>query len=146
MDYPHFISTDDGYTESGFIAAVPGQNGDFRFTYRPMVPAQSEKATDAIVTLSGEKYTQAQAEQTLSQIVSWDGGKQITLANLLRLRSALYRRMCNIIAGFTASDIDPKWSDQKKQAVASVAAKAVTTGKLPGDIAGDDAAKNLLPE
>lgn len=103
---------DDGYTEEGFIAAVPGFHGSLAFTYRPLLAETRDKLQRAQMT-DVEKGHKIAREELSRAIKSWDlsdrnGTKvQIAPANIARLRPMLQDKLYGIVTGQMASDLKP---------------------------------------
>jgi hypothetical protein len=107
----------DGYTESGYIAAVPRLHPAVRFKYRPLTHEQKTIVIDQIQKKSPAQKSRVIAEQVVKNVSDWDvagaDGKpiEITLANVQRLRPALLDGLYNVVSGWAASDPDPDASE-----------------------------------
>jgi hypothetical protein len=111
---PSFI--EDGYSESGYIAASEGVYDELHFEFRPMLSQQRLKLQEIGEKEPADKFDRTCAEAiaskdpSLAKLVSWSlktpGGKDvpITADNILRMSPKLWSTMFNIIGGYRASD------------------------------------------
>jgi hypothetical protein len=108
----------DGYTAKGYCKETD-LNEEFRFEYRPMLTDKRVKVWD-VSKFSPEMGERKIAAEMVHHVISWDVVDEkgnpvpITASNLLKLVPSLWSRLCNIVAGFGSSDIDPKLSDEEQ--------------------------------
>lgn len=105
---------DDGYTESGYIAAIPNLHAAVRFKFRPMLAEQRAAwIVEREKLKPGAQQTRKGAELLAARTLEWDlkkeNGEPIppTLPNVLRLNPLLLARLVNIYCGVDAYDDDP---------------------------------------
>lgn len=102
----------DGYTESGYIAAVPGIHNAVKFSYRPMRHVDLAKLRErlAVGPLEGAKAIYGVLRQ---HVTGWDlkddsgavaGRSELDFA---KLRPQLLDRLYAIVAGHVPSDQEP---------------------------------------
>lgn len=103
----HFIPLDDGYTESGYIAALPGLHGEVSFTFRPLTHAQRNAINGKIRDKQSGGETDLIAAALAKFVKSWSLGQPITKAQVAQLRPVLLERMFAIVAGYAPSDTKP---------------------------------------
>lgn len=118
---------DDGYTEQGYLRAVPGLHPDIRFTYRPMTLAvrgrmmtRGEKCKDDAERFTVQAETIVQGNLLLEWNVSDRKGAAlpISVENMLKLRPRVFLALVAIIAGVEPSDVDdqaPHLAAQRSQ-------------------------------
>lgn len=112
----------DGYTERGYIAGVPGLHGPLRFAYRPALLEEVTAYNRGADKLKDHELNKYAARWAAGRLQSWDltdhKGNPIPIAAdaLLRLRSPrLFYRLVRIFLGDEASDIDPAWSAEEAE-------------------------------
>ncbi len=138
----------DGYTQSGFIAAVPLVHGALRFTYRPALLEERSQLSDAARQLRSHLYDRHAAAFTAHKIVDWDladcRGRAVPVSAeaLLRLQPDLFARLHKIVTGWTASDVDPAWSRQTKDREIEDQLEAALTGHPVGEVREERDEKN----
>jgi hypothetical protein len=130
---------DDGYTEPGFIQAIPGLHGDLRFTYRPMLVEVNAEVGEAFKSLSSADCERKAAAVLADHLKTWDvvhpktkAPVPVTPANLLRMKSAVFSRLWGIVRGLDPTDIDPKWTAEQKQQATETKFESALTGDTPG--------------
>lgn len=105
----------DGFTQSGYIAAIERRHGALRFNFRPMLPEEVEEfdifRNENI--LKPRQVTARLAKECASRITGWSeevDGKplQISVENLRRFRHTLLAKIYQVITGERASDEDPE--------------------------------------
>jgi hypothetical protein len=107
----------DGYTEEAYIAAVPGLFDALEFKYRPYTYEERERLAATIAKTKDDVRTLAYLRAAVARIVEWshqDAARQplaVALANLRTMRPAKANRVVDIVMGYGASDINPKWDD-----------------------------------
>src|ERR1700674_886459 len=95
----------DGYTQGGFIAAVPLMHGSLRFTFRPALVEERSQLSDAAATLQAHLYDRQAAIFTAQKILLWDltdvGGREVAVSAeaLLRLQPGLFVKLHRIVLG-----------------------------------------------
>lgn len=138
---PHFPANfipDDGYTQPGYIQAVPRLHGELRYVYRPMLAQQRAPLLDAARDEKGDKYERLACKLACPHITSWSlidaKGEPvaITAPNMLRVRPAMLSKLINIVAGLQASDVDPEWPEE--------VAREMDDDDLPSAVAGESRA------
>jgi hypothetical protein len=113
---------EDGYQESGYIAAVDGVHGPLEFEFRPALVKTADKITGLIQgsNPNWESFADAAAKALARDpglLKSWSlkdsrGGEvKITEANCLRVRNQLFHKLWMIVAGQMPSD--PRDGTQK---------------------------------
>lgn len=100
--------TEDGYTESGYIAAEEGIHGPLEFTFRPLLTPRR----DATARLEGDVFANGAAKELAKQIKSWSasvGGKALPLTevNIRAAKPRLFDKLWLIVAGYRGSDPRP---------------------------------------
>ena len=124
----------DGYDEPGYIKENPGLHGELRFRFRPMLRADRIVIVTAAANLPPEKRGANAAKAIKARLILWDlkdkDGKpqEITEENILRLKPALFDRLEDIVYGYSASDPDPQWTADQKQADTEAALNAALEG------------------
>jgi hypothetical protein len=107
----------DGYTEQGFIAEVPGIHGEVRFKFRPMRCEVRSRVMDAMKDKKPAEQDAIVAKHLADHIVEWnvedDRGKSVPVKidTFRRLKPKLFYRLWDVVLGFDATDIDPAWGD-----------------------------------
>jgi hypothetical protein len=138
------------YTEPGFIAAEPGLFDDpLRFTFSPLIPEERGEHLDKVDAVTGTaKKQQVYAALMAERIKTWalvDGhGDAVELrpANILRLKPALFSRLYAIVLGVQASDLDPQWEPEKKQATTEDEYESALSGEPVCNVAQESLEKN----
>jgi hypothetical protein len=139
---------DDGYTEQAFIKAIAGIHGDFRFTYRPMLPDERADLFASAGTLTPDKHEHRVGRELASRIVSWSlvnaRGQAVPVSEhtVMRLKPRLFARVYETISGVTPSDPDPKAPSEDKSNAAELEHQAKIENKHPGDARLEAAEKN----
>ncbi len=105
---------DDGYTEQGYIEAVRGLHGEFRFEYRPLLADQRSRILRTMSELKDEKQDVEVAKVLSQRIVSWSIDRQISFDQTRRLLPAVFYKVWGIVLGTSASDLDPQWDNERK--------------------------------
>ena len=124
----------DGYTEAGYVAAVPGLYGALEFEYRPYPYEEREKIRAAIGQAKADAKALLYLKAAVQRICTWGhcdaDGKPlaVTLANIRTMRAAKLDRVVDIVLGFGASDINPAWDDDKKGDEAELLLESLGTG------------------
>lgn len=106
---------DDGYTESFYVAAVPGLHGALGGQMRPLVPREVSRAIHHCQQHEDnpEQVDLLCARVIAEKLISWDlrdrHGRPIAIseANVLRMRASLMNKLWGIVLGTRASDQDP---------------------------------------
>ena len=113
---------EDGYSETGFIAAVDGVHGALEFEFRPALFKLADRITGLIQGERADWQRFAdEAAKALGQdpklLQSWTlkdskgNPVQITAANCLRVKNQLFHKLWLIVAGQLPSD--PRDGTQK---------------------------------
>ncbi len=138
----------DGYTQSGFIAAVPRMHGELRFTYRPALVEERSQLSEAARHLKPHLYDRHAAAFTAQKLVSWDlvDANRVAVPvlgeALLRLQPDLFVKLHKIVAGWLPSDIDPVWQRQCQERALDDELAAALSGRPVGDVREERDAKN----
>jgi len=104
---PVFI--DDGYTEAGYIAAVPGLHGALRFKFRPMTRMERMGNLSRLSKCRDDEQAEQKAVEFLAKrILEWDAGRPVTVAALKGLHPELLTRLAQVVNSFSPSDPDPE--------------------------------------
>ncbi len=104
---------DDGYTEPGYIAAVPGFHGALEFEFRPLLAEIRDKLQRMQLNDVAKGHKEAREELARS-LKDWNltdrtGAKvKIAPANIARLRPMLQDKLYGILTGQMASDLKPE--------------------------------------
>ena len=83
--------------------------------------------------MTSPDYDQQAAAFTAAKIVDWKlVGRPVPIspAGLLRLPSELFIRLHQIVAGWTASDVDPDWPAETSQRIVAAGLTATRSGAL----------------
>jgi hypothetical protein len=138
----------DGYTQDGFIVAVPLMHGSLRFTYRPALVEERSQLSEAATRLRAHIYDGHVARFAAQKIVVWDlvdahlREVPISAEALLRLQPELFVKLHRIVLGWTPSDMDPEWSPNTRERAAEEEAAAALSGRLVGDVRLEHDEKN----
>jgi hypothetical protein len=137
----------DGYTEAGFVAAVPGRHGDLRIAFRPALVEESTRLRDAALKMDADAYNRQAAAFAAAKIVDWDiagKGQQVTAHAVGRLPPSQFARVFQIVVGWTVSDIDPEWQADAKQRIQDLGRAAAQSNRMPGEVREDQDERNLI--
>lgn len=138
---------EDGYTEDGYIAAVPGLHPALRFRFRPMLPEEREAISDVIRQKPIAQGNKLMCEALAARIKSWSATNnkgeplEITPSNVAKLRPKLQGSVYSIIAGYQASDLDPDAPEQADEPE-DLALRALIEGRPVGDARTEADQKN----
>jgi hypothetical protein len=138
----------DGYTQSGFIAAVPLMHGSLRFTYRPALVEERSQLSDAAAALKSHLYDRQVAMFTAQKIVLWDlndaEGREVAVSAeaLLRLQPGLFVKLHRIVLGWIPSDIDPAWPAETMDRALDDETEAALAGHSVGELREEHDEKN----
>ncbi len=137
----------DGYSQDGYVAAVPLVHGALRFTYRPAMVEERSQLTDAARRLKSHLYDRHAATFTAQKIVAWDltdRGRDVPISAeaLLRLQPDLFVKLHRIVAGWLASDVDPAWPSETRDAAVEVELAAALEGRPVGEVQRERDEKN----
>jgi hypothetical protein len=138
----------DGYTQSGFIAAVPLMHGSLRFTYRPALVEERSQLSEAAAALKSHLYDCQVAMFTAQKIVLWDltdsEGREVAVSAdaLLRLQPGLFVKLHRIVLGWIPSDIDLAWPAKIEDRALDVETEAALTGRSVGELREEHDEKN----
>ncbi len=142
---------DDGYTEDGYIAAIPGLHGEFRFTFRPMLVAERSTVLGKhVLDLPESQQDITFAKAMASRLKSWSlvdkNGKPVPINQdvAMRLKPALFRRLFAIIAGTEAADPDPLATTVALDQAAEDALAAAVAGTSVRQLTEERDAKNSV--
>ena len=118
------VIADDGYTEPGYIEARRGLYEELRFTFRPLLVTEQNQWSKGAGNMQPAAWDRQCAGLMAGRLKSWTlttaKGEPlpVSAANILRLKPSLYSRLYGILLGTEPSDIDPEWSEEKKDEVA----------------------------
>jgi hypothetical protein len=138
----------DGYSQSGYVAAVPLMHGSLRFTYRPAMVEERSQLTDAARQLKSHLYDRHAAVFTAQKIVLWDLTDQrgrevpISAAALLRMQPELFVKLHRIVMGWIASDVDPDWPQETQERALDLEIESALAGRLVGEVCREHDEKN----
>jgi hypothetical protein len=138
----------DGYTQHGYLAAVPRKHGALRFTFRPALVEERSQLTEAARALKPYLYDRRAAAFTAEKIVAWDlvDARQTPVPPsgeaLLRLQPDLFVKLHQIVAGWRVSDVDPTWPAAERERALDDELAAAEAGKPPGEVREERDAKN----
>ena len=138
----NFIS--DGYTETGFIAAVDGLHGELRFTFRPMLPEEVDEVQAVLDQEHVARSHEIIRGVLVRHIKSWSDGLPVTADSLRTIRPSLWNRLYLIVSGRQASDPDPKATPQERSSWVNDVLEAGKTGEV-GAVRAERDAKNSEP-
>lgn len=139
---------EDGYTEQGFIQAIPGLcDVPVRFKFRPMLPEERAEHADELSRLQDGAAKQLCLNTLVAErLQSWDvmaykrdGDKMVAEPVAIcpvavgRLKEMINGRLYGIVTGIEPSDIDPDWEATVKQREIANVYESAKFKKLPGD-------------
>ena len=138
----------DGYTELGYVAAVPRLHGALRFSYRPALVEERSQLVDAASRLKSQLYDRYLAAFVADRLLSWDvedtdgNAVPITGASLLRLQPELFVKLHRIVLGSHASDLDPQWPSEAEDRLFDHATAAALNGQSIAEVREEHDEKN----
>jgi len=138
----------DGYTQSGLIAAVPRLHGALRFTYRPALIEERSQLYDVAGRLNSHLFDCHVARFLAQKIVDWDlvdAERQPVPASaeaLLRIQPELFIKLNRIVLGTAPSDVDPDWPPETRDRLLDEKAAAALAGRTIGEIREENDEKN----
>jgi hypothetical protein len=138
----------DGYTQNGFIAAVPLMHGSLRFTYRPALVEERSQLSDAAATLKPQLYDRQAAIFTAQKLVLWDladvQGREVAISAeaLLRLQPGLFVKLHRIVLGWIPTDVDPDWPAETVARALDDETDSVFSGRPIGELREEHDEKN----
>jgi len=145
---PSFIPPSDGYTEKGFIDAVPQLHDSLRFKYRPVLIEDGSEFFEQSSKLKAREADRRTARLLSQHITEWDlrgHGEDIlprSPATFLRLNRRLFQRLAAIVLGTDACDCDPAWTEDEKDDYLDAKCEAAASGKPVGAVREDRDQKN----
>jgi hypothetical protein len=148
MSKHHNVIPNDGYTEPGYVAARPGLHDELRFTFRPMLPAEQGKWVRDSDKMRPELFDRECAKMIASRVKSWslvDGKDEplpISPKTIGQLKPAVFNRLHGIVLGTDASDIDPKWDEDKEAEELEQQREAGESGMNVGELRQEANEKN----
>ncbi len=140
----------DGYTQSGFIAAVPRMHGALRFTYRPALVEERSQLSEVARQLKPHLYDRHAAAFTAQKIVSWslvdahEAAVPVSGESLLRLQPDLFIKLHKIVSGWIPSDIDPAWPPPSRDRALDDELAAAVADRPIGEVRRRARRKKLL--
>lgn len=107
----------DGYTEKGYIAAIPQLHGPVRFEYRVMLSDKIREVLHTWDLISAAERTRRIHTVMIKQLVSWDleeKGKSLPIdgKTLSRLKRNIVERLFNIAMQLDVSDAEVKLDEE----------------------------------
>ena len=139
----------EGFTENGYIAAADRAFEAVRFKFRPMSLAQRFACEESFRVKKGDDQARITFTVLEKQLVSWDvkapGNAEplpITKDNLARITPSLALRLYNIVAGYSASDLDPADASPGGGDESDALFESMFSGKSVGDAKAEADAKN----
>lgn len=138
----------DGYTEEGFVAAVPGLHGELRFTFRPFTVEERAQVTNGLRNVQPHLHNRKYAIEAAKKITAWslrDGADkpvEVKADTVYAIRPALFDRLIDILLGYKPSDIDPQWAEAKKDEAVEDQFQAALAGTSIGQLAEEANEKN----
>jgi len=138
----------DGYTQQGFIAAVPLMHGSLRFSYRPALVEERSQLSEAAGRLRAHVYDAHVARFAAQKIVAWNlvdaNAREVKVSAeaLLRLQPELFVKLHRIVLGWVPSDVDPAWTAEERERVTEEEAEAALAGRVVGDVRQEHDEKN----
>jgi hypothetical protein len=138
----------DGYTQEGFIAAVPRLHGELRFSYRPALVEERSQLSDLAARMKSHLYDRQVAHFVAGKLVSWDladpAGAEVGIAaeSLLRLHPELFAKLQRIVLGCIACDVDPSWPGEQQNRLLEEASTAAASGRTVGGVRAEYDEKN----
>jgi len=142
------VYLEDGYTQEGYIAAVPGLFEALRFEFRPIVVAEQSAHYKEEKKFSGPAWARFAADFIARRLLSWSAARQdgapvpLRGPDVAKIHPALFSRLYSILNGTDASDLDPEWSEAEKEESADYQFEAVRDETTPGAAAAQDREKN----
>jgi len=139
---------DDGYTENGYIAAVPGIYPALRFEFRPMLIKEYLEYAKVSMKLEFFEDRREMAHALTKKLVRWDlkgrDGELVVFKpdNLLRLKLTLFDKLFKVVAGNVAPDNDPEQGDVSTDADDALVAEARKKGCTVAELRENRDAKN----
>jgi hypothetical protein len=143
-----FIPVSDGYTEFGYIAAVPGLHPAVEFRYRPVLFEQFDAHRAAYVSPVNFKSRHMVPPAVLKEYVkTWDitdpvTGETVPLtnANVARLNAAVMERMFWIVLGAQPRDLrdGEQWGKEEQE----IKDEADLVGRYEAELRQERDAKN----
>ncbi len=132
----------DGYTETGFVAAVDGMHGELRFTYRPMLPEEVDAVQAVLDQDNVARAHEAIRGVLVKQVKGWSDKLPITADSLKTIRPLLWNRLYMIVAGRSPSDPDPNATPEESSGFVRDILEAGRTGQSVGEVRAEADAKN----
>lgn len=141
---------DDGYTEDGFIDAVPRLfDKPLRFKFRPCLPEQKAKIVAKLRVAKADESERIHAVALAETVTEWDlvnkagDAQPLKAQSFLRLKPFLLSRLADIVIyGVEGGDVDPNWPTDKKKDHDETAGLSVLTGEVFADQRDGDNEKN----
>lgn len=138
----------DGYTRSGYVAAVEGLHESLAFKFRPMLPETVDAVGESLKSKSARDGNRVLAAAIVNQLVEWSevdaDGKSlaITIDTVRRLPWKLFNRLYSVVSGMGPSDPLPEAKPVEDQDFAAALIEAAETGKPFGLIDAERSEKN----
>jgi len=129
----------DGYTEPGYLAEVPGKSNAMRFTFRPLLAEEKRALLETMEKMKGGQEAVKVSEVLSDQVKSWDladakgAAVPINVTIMRRVKPSVLWALWGIVSGNDASDIDPQWDDSQKEKSALENAVALTKPEPYGE-------------
>ena len=138
----------DGYIEPGYLDAIPGLHGEFRFSFRPLTEMEQGVFVDGTKDMPTKTRSVKMYDLIASRIASWehrdDTGEPVAICSksVSQLKPAIVGALYGIVLGTRPSDIDPLWEQEVQQETADAALTALLEGRTVGDVAAERDEKN----
>src|SRR5436309_10839864 len=100
----------DGYTQPGYLKAVPNLYEDLRFTYRPAVIEERSQILAGFSTTKPDAFDRKVAQFLAQKFKTWDvvdprgQDVEVSAAAILRLPPELFQKLWQVVGGFEACD------------------------------------------
>lgn len=139
---------EDGQEDDAYLAGVEMVYAPLRFTMRPMGRRDTNAHAAATKDKTDDAYDAITNEWLAKKIVSWDlktrSGKpvSITAENMGRLKQSLHTRLVAVVWGYQASDVDPQWTQEQRDAYGLLVNEAARLGVTVGQLEEAKAEKN----
>ena len=111
---------EDGYTESGYIAAVPQLHPALRFRFRPLLTEERTAFLKSIANTDRSQQDKKATALVKDRLQEWDlcgrDGAVVPLTAdvIKRLKPRLFERLFGIVLGSDAPDEDPEANQEDR--------------------------------
>lgn len=138
----------DGYTERGYIAAVPRLHPALKLTFRPFLQEERHRLLTENQKLHPSKSSLNTANVLAKKIQTWDladeNGEPIKVVAdaIRRLKPALFERLIGVVMAIDPSDEDPDAMPEDLSAGLADELAALDTGRPLADVKAASDQKN----